>query len=99
VDWFIDGGDVEWLLGHMPCGGCVPMAFTYGLPLRIKEITMSSMFRVLLVQPYDNMGSVLIEYDVRVQPGVTDRGWIWGTARLSWLNTFSERSCLILLSR
>jgi hypothetical protein len=25
-------------------------------------------FRVLLVQPYDNMGSVLIEYDVRVQP-------------------------------
>jgi hypothetical protein len=25
-------------------------------------------FRVLPVQPYDIMGSVLIEYDVRVQP-------------------------------
>jgi hypothetical protein len=34
-----------------------------GWPLRIKEITMSSMFRVLPVQPYDIMGSVLIEYD------------------------------------
>jgi hypothetical protein len=32
-----------------------------GLPLRIKEITLSSMFRVLPVQPYDTMGSVLIE--------------------------------------
>jgi hypothetical protein len=28
---------------------------------------MSSVFRVLPVQPYDTMGSVLIEYDVRVQ--------------------------------
>jgi hypothetical protein len=28
---------------------------------------MSSMFRVLPVQSYDIMGSVLIEYDVRVQ--------------------------------
>jgi hypothetical protein len=32
-----------------------------GLPLRIKEVTMSSMFRVLPMQPYDTMGSVLIE--------------------------------------
>jgi hypothetical protein len=32
-----------------------------GWPLRIKEITISSMFRVLLVQPYDIMGSVFIE--------------------------------------
>jgi hypothetical protein len=32
-------------------------------PLRIKEITMSSMCRVLPVQPYDTMGSILIEYD------------------------------------
>jgi hypothetical protein len=32
-----------------------------GMPPRIKEINMSSMFRVLLVQPYDIMGSVLIE--------------------------------------
>jgi hypothetical protein len=48
------------------------------------------------VQPYDTMGSVLIEYDVRVQPGVTDRGWNWGAVRLVWLNASSERSCLIL---
>jgi hypothetical protein len=34
-----------------------------GLPLRIKEINMASMIKVLLVQPYDIMGSVLIEYD------------------------------------
>jgi hypothetical protein len=45
-----------------------PWEYTHGLPLRIKEITMSSMFRVLAVQPYDTMGSVLIEYDVRVHP-------------------------------
>jgi hypothetical protein len=32
-----------------------------GRPLGIKEINMSSMFRVLPVQPYDIMGSVLIE--------------------------------------
>jgi hypothetical protein len=32
-----------------------------GWPLRIKEINMSSMFRVLPVQPYDIMGSILIE--------------------------------------
>jgi hypothetical protein len=47
-----------------------PWEFTLGLPLRIKEITMSSMIRVLPVQPYDTMGSVLIEYDARVQPRV-----------------------------
>jgi hypothetical protein len=35
---------------------------------------MSSMLRVLLVQPYDIMGSVLIEYDVRVQPRVLTVG-------------------------
>jgi hypothetical protein len=28
---------------------------------------MSSMYSVLLVQPYDIMGSALIEYDVSVQ--------------------------------
>jgi hypothetical protein len=28
---------------------------------------MSSMLRLLPVQPYDTMGSVLIEYDARVQ--------------------------------
>jgi hypothetical protein len=32
-----------------------------------KEIIMSSVYRVLHVQPYDIMGSVLIEYNVRVQ--------------------------------
>jgi hypothetical protein len=32
-----------------------------GRPLRIKGINMASMIKVLPVQPYDNMGSVLIE--------------------------------------
>jgi hypothetical protein len=41
---------------------------------RIKEVNMSSMLRVLPVQPYDTMGSVLIEYDVRVQPRVLTVG-------------------------
>jgi hypothetical protein len=40
---FVDGGDVEWLLGHMPCGGCVSRAFTCGLPPMNKETTMSSL--------------------------------------------------------
>jgi hypothetical protein len=51
------------------------------------------------VQPYDTMGSVLIEYDVRVQPGGLTEGGsriVGGTVRLMWLNASSERSCLIL---
>jgi hypothetical protein len=39
--------------------GCGPRAYTCGWPPRIKEITMSSVFSVLPVQPYDTMGSVL----------------------------------------
>jgi hypothetical protein len=35
---------------------------------------MSSVYSVLLVQPYDIMGYVLIEYDVRVQPRVLTVG-------------------------
>jgi hypothetical protein len=38
---------------------------------------MSSMYSVLLVQPYDTMGSVLIEYDVRVHPWVLTEGGSW----------------------
>jgi hypothetical protein len=34
----------------------------------LKRLKYLPCFRVLLVQPYDIMGSVLIEYDVRVQP-------------------------------
>jgi hypothetical protein len=34
-----------------------------GWPLRTKEINMASRNKVLLVQPYDIMGSVLIEDD------------------------------------
>jgi hypothetical protein len=61
--------------GLMPTRGWGgPWEYTRGLPLRIKEITMSSMVRVLSVQPYDTMGSVLIEYDVRVQPRVLTEG-------------------------
>jgi hypothetical protein len=33
-----------------------------------KRLLCLSCFRVLPVQPYDIMGSALIEYDVRVQP-------------------------------
>jgi hypothetical protein len=57
---------------------------------------MSSMLRVLPVQPYDIMGSVLIEYNVRVHPWVLTEGGILGTVRSRWLNAPSERSCLIL---
>jgi hypothetical protein len=50
----------RWVLGHMS-GMVVYSGHCSGWPLRIKEIIMSSTFRVLLVQPYDIMGSVLIE--------------------------------------
>jgi hypothetical protein len=58
VDWFDDGGDVEWRPGATRCV-VAAWAFTCGSPPRNKEVTMSSMLRVLLVQPYDIMGSVL----------------------------------------
>jgi hypothetical protein len=40
---------------------------------------MYSMSSILPVQPYDTMGSVLIEYDVRVHPWVLIEGgrWVW----------------------
>jgi hypothetical protein len=40
---------------------------------------MYSMYSVLLEQPYDTMGYVLIEYDVRVHPWVLTEGgsWVW----------------------
>jgi hypothetical protein len=60
VDWFDDGGDVEWRPGATRCV-VAAWAFTYGLPPRNKELTMSSMLRVLPVQPYGNMGSVLTD--------------------------------------
>jgi hypothetical protein len=47
------------------------------MPPRNKETTMSSLLSELLVQPYDNMGSVLIEYVVRVHPWVLTVGGIW----------------------
>jgi hypothetical protein len=71
-------------------------ALTCGLPPRNKETTMSSLLSELPVQPYDTMGSVLIEYDVRVHPWVLTEGGILGTVRSGWLNAPSERSCLIL---
>jgi hypothetical protein len=36
----------------------------------LKRLICLPCFRVLPVQPYDTMGSVSIEYDVRVQPRV-----------------------------
>jgi hypothetical protein len=53
--------------GHTPgfqpriCVVVFAWVLTCGLPPRNKEVTMSSMLRVLLVQPYDNMGSVLTD--------------------------------------
>jgi hypothetical protein len=44
--------------------GCLLVECHSGL----KRLLCSSMVRLLPVQPYDTMGSVLIEYDVRVQP-------------------------------
>jgi hypothetical protein len=38
---------------------------------------MYSMCSILLVQPYDTMGSVLIEYDVRVHPWILTEGGSW----------------------
>jgi hypothetical protein len=49
-----------WVLGHM-LGQMCSSGYCSGRPLRIKEINMASMIKVLLVQPNDNMGSVLIE--------------------------------------
>jgi hypothetical protein len=66
------------------------------LPPRNKETTMSSLLSELPVQPYDNMGSVLIEYDVTVRPWVLTEGGILGMVRSGWLNAPSKRSCLIL---
>jgi hypothetical protein len=44
-----------------PRGWGEPQEYTCGMPLRNKEVTISSMLRVLPVQPYDNMGSVLTD--------------------------------------
>jgi hypothetical protein len=60
VDWFDDGGDVEWRPRATRCV-VAAWAFTCGLPPRNKEVTMSSMLSVLPVQPYDIMGSVLTD--------------------------------------
>jgi hypothetical protein len=77
-------------------------AFTRDCHPGLKGLICFPCFRVLPVQPYDTIGSVLIEYDVRVQPWVLTEGGskiIGGMVRLVWLNASSERSCLILLSR
>jgi hypothetical protein len=55
------GGQRRWVLGHMPLKGCVLRIYCSGWPLRIKEINVASMIKVLPVQPYDIIGSVLIE--------------------------------------
>jgi hypothetical protein len=63
-----------------------------------KRLPCLTCFSELPVQPYDNMGSVLIEYIVRVHSWVLTEGGILGTVRSGWLNAPSEMSCLILLS-
>jgi hypothetical protein len=51
------------LSGDLGLHSCVvaAWAFTCGLPPRNKDVNMSSMLRVLPVQPYDIMGSVLTD--------------------------------------
>jgi hypothetical protein len=79
----------------------VSRAFTRDCHLGLKRLLYLLCFRVLQVQPYDTMGSLLIEYDVRAQPWVPTEGGsriVGGTVRFIWLNASSERSRLILLS-
>jgi hypothetical protein len=45
--------------------------------LGTKRLPCLPCFSELPVQPYDNMGSVLIEYDARVHPWVLTEGGIW----------------------
>jgi hypothetical protein len=51
-----DGKWSRWVLGHM-LGQMCSLGYCSGQPLRIQEINMASMIKVLPVQPYDNMGS------------------------------------------
>jgi hypothetical protein len=56
-----DGKCSRWVLGHMLVQMCSSGCCS-GWPLRIQDINKASMIKVLPVQPYDIMGSVLIEY-------------------------------------
>jgi hypothetical protein len=60
VDWYVEGGDVEWRPGAT-LRVVAAWAYTCGWPPRNKEMAMSSMLSVLPVQPYDIMGSVLTD--------------------------------------
>ena len=77
---------VEWLPGAtylavktMVCGGDLGGEYTCGLPPRNKEIAMSSVCGVLLVQPQYIMGSVLAKYLVGNLAWVPPEGGILGT--------------------
>jgi hypothetical protein len=60
VDWFVIESEVGGFWGTCLIKD-VYSGYCSGLPLRIKEINMASMIKVLPVQPYDNMGPILIE--------------------------------------
>jgi hypothetical protein len=49
--------ECRWVLGHM-LGQMCSSGCRSGRPLRIQEINMASMIKVLPVQHYDIMGSV-----------------------------------------
>jgi hypothetical protein len=74
VDWFDKRRRSRCVLAHMPHRGCVSRAFTRDCHPGLKRLLCLMCFRVLPLQPYDTMGSVLIEYDVRVQPWVLAEG-------------------------
>jgi hypothetical protein len=68
VDWFVDGGDVEWLLRAtylvdltMVCGNNQRVSTLVYCHPGTKRLPCLPCFSELPVEPYDIMGSVLIE--------------------------------------
>jgi hypothetical protein len=58
----------------------------------LKRLICLPCFRVLPVQPYDIMGSVLIEYDVRVQlVASNDMRWYLGYGHASMIEFFFRK--------
>jgi hypothetical protein len=89
AEWFVRGGEVEWLPRaiHLAVNpGLVWWLLPRGTLVDghpgTKRLLRLPCFRVLSVQPYDIMGSILIEYDVRVQL-VAWHQWYLGTGLAS----------------
>jgi hypothetical protein len=59
------------------CGGNLRVSTLVVCHPGTKRLPCLPCFSELPVQPYDNMGSILIEYVVRVHPWVLTEGGIW----------------------